>query len=49
MSPGGQGADEDALIQGVALHPDAVSQDGAAGKGAGGVNRHHAHRFPLLA
>ena len=49
MPPGGQGADEDALIQGVALHPDAVSQDSAAGKGAGGVNRHHAHGFALLA
>ena len=33
MPSGGQGADENAFISGVALHPDAVPQDGAAGKG----------------
>ena len=47
MPPGGQGADEDPVVGGVALHADAVPQDGAAGKGAGGVNRHHPHGLAL--
>ena len=48
MAPGGQGADEDAFVGGVALHADAVPQDGAAGKGAGGVYRHHPDGEVLL-
>ena len=49
MAPGGQGADKDAFIQGMALHPNPVPQDGAAGKGTGRVHRHHPHGFTFLA
>ena len=40
------GADEDAVVGGVGLHPDAVAQDGAAGDRAGRIDRDDGHRPP---
>ena len=36
---GGHGADVDALVQGDGFHADAVAEQGAAGEGAGGIDR----------
>src|SRR6185295_1423294 len=43
----GQRPDEDPRIGGVGLHPDAVTEDGTAAEGAGGVDRQDAHRLSL--
>jgi len=39
----GHGADEDARISHQVTHPDPVTQNGAAGEGAGWVNRDNSH------
>ena len=39
----GHRADEHARVASQVAHADAVSQDGAAGEGAGWVHRHHRH------
>ncbi len=46
---GGHAADEDAGIERVGLHPDAVAEHGAAGERARGIDGDHAHRGPLRA
>src|SRR6185369_12097717 len=42
----GQAANENTFVAGVAVHADTVTQDRAAGKGAGGVDRHYPDLFP---
>ena len=49
LPAGGDAADEDAGVEVVALHPDAVAQQRAAAEGAGGVNGDDAHPFFLAA
>ena len=46
LAAGGDAADENAGVQVVSLHPDAVAKQGAATERAGGVNSHDTH--PLV-
>ena len=41
-APGGHAADEDAGVERVRLHADAIAEDGAAGERAGGIDGHDA-------
>ena len=45
---GGEAADEDAGVFGVALHPDPVAQDRAAGEGGGRIDGQDADRLLLF-
>ena len=44
-APGGHAADEDVGVDVVGLHPDAVAQDGPAGKRAGRVDGEYTNRL----
>jgi hypothetical protein len=46
---GGHAPDEDARVERVGLHADAIAEDGAPREGAGRVDGGHAHRLAPLA
>ncbi len=49
VAAGRQAPDEDAGIEEVALHPNAVPEDGPAAEGTGGIHGENPDRFLLLA
>ena len=47
VAPGGHGADEHVVVQGVVAHPDAVAEDGTAGEGRGRVDGEDGDAVPV--
>ena len=45
MPPCSQGTDKNSRVAAVPLHPDPISQQGAAAEGTGGINRDNPYRF----
>ena len=43
VAPGGHGADEDLVVEGVVLHPDPVAQDGPARERRRRIDGQHRH------